>query len=230
MASDCVLACSMAKAGMHGCALATVVGFHTLLRVDELVGIRVGDVSIPVDPRRGLHVHSAPTGVAVDAPPARTLIRLPITKTGPNQWVEVYDTQVGSIVSRLVSNRPKQDFLFTFHCTTSVRTRADYYRRILSDTTTACGLAHCHYTPHSLRHGGATHANRILGQNIDTIMHRGRWKSNESCRAYIQSGAALLLEQDLPPAAVDLADYAHQHWYVLLLRHCFTGVGPPQSS
>jgi integrase len=222
-----LLACTMAKSGYHGCALATVIGFHALLRVGELAAIRVADVSLPTDARRGLHVPTGPNAITGSSRPTRVCIRLAVTKTGDNQWVELYDDHVAAFVARLAVGRLPGAPLFTLECGPSVRARADYYRAVLRAATTVCGLSHCRYTPHSLRHGGATYAHLVLDHSIETIMHRGRWRSNQSCRTYIQSGAAHLLQLQHPAVTTRLAEAAHAHWEALLLRHCFSG--PAQS-
>lgn len=101
-----LLACSMAKAGHPGCALATVVGFHALLRVSELVAVRVVDVSLASDPRRGLHVPPNLNAATGAARRTRVCIRLAVTKTGSNQWVELYNDRVAALVARLCVDRP----------------------------------------------------------------------------------------------------------------------------
>ena len=71
-----LIASAMAKRGFCDCAVATLLAFDSLLRVSELVGILVRDVSGVSDPRRGLRasssaIHSSPkscsssTGVSV---------------------------------------------------------------------------------------------------------------------------------------------------------------------
>jgi len=64
-------------------------------------------------------------------------------------------------------------------------------------------LTHIGYTPHSLRHGGATfdYQNTI---SISDIKTRGRWKDTKSAERYIQTGVALLRLYDVPPAVFDI--------------------------
>jgi hypothetical protein len=62
----------------------TVVGFHALLRVSELVAVRVVDVSLASDPRRGLHVPPNLNAATGAARRTRVCIRLAVTKTGSN--------------------------------------------------------------------------------------------------------------------------------------------------
>jgi hypothetical protein len=67
---------------------------------------------------------------------------------------------------------------------------------------TACvrlGVGHIAYVPHSLRHGGAT-ADFLLTGSIERVQFRGRWKSMESVRTYVQTARALLAAQAVPAA------------------------------
>jgi hypothetical protein len=70
------------------------------------------------------------------------------------------------------------------------------------------------FVPHSLRHGGATELD-LQGVSVEDIMKFGRWEASKNARRYIQSGKALMLAADVPPAvellgglyATDLAYY-----------------------
>jgi len=97
----------------------------------------------------------------------------------------------------------------------------DYFRRCLEITCKGLSIGHCRYRPHSLRHGGATHAQMHLNQSIEQIMFRGRWKSNSTCRTYIQSGTAALLTLSIDPNVVSLTSEVMQDWYLLLSSLCF---------
>ena len=54
------------------------------------------------------------------------------------------------------------------------------------------------------RHGGASRA-FLRGDEMSTILVRGRWVAESSGRHYIQSGRQLLLTQHMPGALTDLA-------------------------
>ena len=53
------------------------------------------------------------------------------------------------------------------------------------------------FTPHSLRHGGATR-DYMLGVPMADIVVRGRWAQSKTASRYIQQGRALLVKLDLP--------------------------------
>jgi integrase len=73
----------------------------------------------------------------------------------------------------------------------------DRFRRLLRRVADSLGVGHTPYVPHSLRHGGAT-CDFLRGDSIEQIMFRGRWKSMESARRYIQTGRAIMATVDVP--------------------------------
>ena len=218
-----LVAATMAKNGFFDCAIATLVAFDSLLRVSELVGIRVRDVSSVSDPRRGRHSSSS----AIDASPpsgsssTRVCVRLSTTKTGSNQWAELYTSEVGQLLVRWLSDRSPEHHVFRFPVSTS--RRSDHFRQVMRVVCDSLGLTAYHFTPHSLRHGGATHAYLHLSQSIEHVMHRGRWRSNDACRTYIQAGRAALLTQELPARLTALAADLALNWYPIMESLCFAG-------
>ena len=213
-----LIAVTLARSNLVDCAIATLVSFDGLLRVGELVAIRVQDVSTLRDLRLGAASTASRqfTQAGVSAR-SRVCIRLANTKTGKNQWCELYTPEVGSLLTSLIANREPSAFAFCFPSSQ----RAAYFRQAMTQACISLNLTQSHYTPHSLRHGGATHAHTHLSQSIEHIMHRGRWQSNTTCRSYIQSGAAALLTQQLPPALSRLACAMLVDWFTTLSYLCF---------
>jgi integrase len=216
-----LLAATMAGNGLLDCAIATLVGFDALLRVSEMLGIRVGDVSTLSDIRRGLPSSSShPFSQQLPLPSSsRVCLRLSVTKTGHNQWAELYTDEVGLLLTRWIHGRSAEEYVFGLPVAPSQR--PDYYRRALRATCDALGLSSSNFTPHSLRHGGATHAHLQLNQSIEHVMHRGRWRSNDTCRVYIQAGRAALLTQHLPLKVITLAADVTSQWYSVMDTLCF---------
>ena len=70
-------------------------------------------------------------------------------------------------------------------------------RRLMREASVSLGVGGTLYVPHSLRHGGATHDFLRTG-SIEHVQFRGRWKSMESSRRYIQQSHALLAAQQVP--------------------------------
>jgi integrase len=157
-------------------AIGTLFAFHAMLRVGELVALRREDIATAGDRRLG--------GSSV-----RTVARLRHTKTGPNKDLEIYDLDIASLLSDLVSATPRGARLFPF--------TADRFRRLFHTVCAELGLSSA-YVPHSLRHGGATYLHAVRGVEITEVMIRGRWANTKAARMYIQSGRALLLQKDVP--------------------------------
>ena len=173
-----VFAVTMAKWSLYPHSIATLLAFDCYLRVGELTRIRYCDVVQPSDPRMG----SAHATMA---------LRLPVTKTGENQWVSLQNQSVAQALHRYLHARSfhSRELLFSF--------TPHQYRQLLRSVAFTLGVGHIPYVPHSLRHGGAT-SDFLHGRTIEQIMFRGRWKSMESARRYIQTGRALLVTLDLP--------------------------------
>ena len=181
------LACAMAvkatKAGFSAVGLGIVLQFDCLLRISELVALRRQDVVFEGDPTQPAEFKGA-------------LLCLRHTKTGRDQSVTVQDPDVLRLLRQHCDSLPRDDSpLFPF--------RADHYRRIFKRVAASLGLSP-RYVPHSCRHGGAT---RLFQQNplaLETIKRRGRWKSLESAKRYIQQGVMLLTTVTVPRAVAQL--------------------------
>ena len=172
-----VLCCTMIKNGYVEHGIATLCAFDMYLRIGEFLQLRVCDVATPHDPRLG----SAYT---------RAAIRLARTKTGRNQFVTLNNHDVSRLLHLQCLVRPStRSLVFGF-------TR-NGYRAVFQRCLDALGLGSIGYTPHSLRHGGATR-DFLLGKSIDDILFRGRWEANKSAKTYVQSARALLLQVQIP--------------------------------
>jgi len=177
-----VIACTLARWGCHAPAVAMLVAFDCYLRVGELTRIRRRDVVMPDDARMG----RAHTSMAVC---------LAKTKTGLNQSVAVDRPEVAHILCAWVRAMPPSadgnPLVFAFS--------PDYLRRLMRSACVQLGVGHTAYVPHSLRHGGAT-ADFLRTGSVERVQFRGRWKSMESLRTYVQTARALLAAQRVPPA------------------------------
>ena len=182
-----VLASTLARWGHHGPAVAMLLAFDCYLRVGELTNIRRGDVVLP-----------PPSHVAQDSKPY-VAIRLPRTKTGPDQSVAVNRPAVAEVLRMWMQYIPpssnKEQYVFPFS--------ADFFRKLIHDACSALGLGHISFVPHSLRHGGAT-TDWSQGKKLDYVQHRGRWKALESVRRYVQVAKELQARYELPPQLIQL--------------------------
>lgn len=160
-------------------ALATLLAFDCFLRIGEFTSLLREDVAV--------------TGPAREA--GGVVLRLGRTKTGPNQSVVVDDADVATLMAAHLKTVRPYSHVFSF--------TADQYRKRFRAVCQRLGLGSA-YVPHSLRHGGATRW-FLMGRSIDTIMHRGRWRSTKSARHYIQAGRALLVKCRLSARVMDIA-------------------------
>jgi integrase len=171
-----VLACQMTRHGYLRHAIGTLLAFDCFLRVGELCTLTKSDIADNGDHRMGGEYR----GMA---------LRLRQTKTGPNQWVQVEDEKVKTLVRMLLKLcLGADDKLFPF--TTFA------FRNVFKLVRDELGLC-SQYVPHSLRHGGATRWH-LLGKPLEDILLRGRWSSIKSARRYVQSGRAMLLSVTVP--------------------------------
>ena len=214
----------MAVNGYGECAIATLVAFDGLLRVGELVAIMVRDVSLPNDCRRGSQsrtLESARSAVSSSHPSSRrrasAYIRLAQTKSGTNQTAEISNPDIISLLRRHIDTRPADGILFHFPSAAP----ADYFRIVLRSVCVALDIDSFNFTPHSLRHGGATHAHMQMGETIEHVLYRGRWQSNSSARTYLQSGAAALITTQLSRRAEVWVRTLHEGWLDRVAGACF---------
>ncbi len=179
----CLLSAWMAMQGEHDAALAMLVGFDCYLRISEILGLKVQDVATARDPRLG----AAYRGV---------MLRLAKTKTGNNQSVTVESADVAALLQAHIRGRRPRGSVFSV-------SRSRFYT-LMHSASRAFGLASHGYTPHSLRHGGATR-HYLQGRPVADIQFRGRWSDAKSVRTYIQSGRALLLLQTVDSDVFEVA-------------------------
>ena len=208
-----LIAVTMALNGYADGALATLVAFDGLLRVSEMANLCIGDVSPPTDPRRGRSAIPAGTLPSPTLPSAHVILRFAKTKTGSNQSVWLTHAAVERLLLLHVHGRDAGARVFQLTTPSHQTSPTGAYRHALRVVCDALGLGSHHFTPHSLRHGGATHALLHLGQSIETIMQRGRWQSNSSCRVYLQAGRARLLELSVDSSILSLAEDVVDDWY-----------------
>jgi integrase len=203
------IACWLARAGFHAPAVAMLVAFDCYLRVGELTRIRLRDVVMPSDARMG----DAHTGMAV------CLAR---TKTGLNQSVALHRPAVAAVLCgwiqsiQSLSGPDANPVIFPFS--------ADRLRHLMRTACVHLGVGHTAYVPHSLRHGGAT-ADFLLSGSIERVQFRGRWKSMESVRTYVQTARALLAAQAVPATLNALGKQLSAE-LVPVMAH-FLGAVPP---
>jgi integrase len=172
------------------CGLAVLVHFEALLRTGELLALKVSDVLLEDDLRRG--------GEAVGC-----VLRLSRTKTGPNKVASLDRKDVVSLLADFAKDRPAEDRLF--------RVSPRKYREVFARACKILGLVD-HYVPHSLRHGQATRLSTLI--TMETLMIRGRWASRRSLTTYVQRGRSLLAKSRVPFPILRVASSLAANFFV----------------
>jgi len=174
-----LLACTMANSGHARAGLAVLIAFDCYLRIGELTSLRVCDVLIPRDERLG----------PIDG---NITLRLPKTKTGPNQSVAVDRPALARLLCECIEDMAPMDRVFA--CTQA------HFRQLMASALSALSVdpVEFPFTPHSLRHGGATHDTVVLKRPAVEVLNRGRWNSEKSAKRYKQRAAAVDLTHSLP--------------------------------
>ncbi len=191
----CLIAATMAHSGFHAHSIASLLAFDCYLRIGELVGLTVSDVARIGD-------HRLPAGAA-----GTMALRFLTTKTGKHQFVQIDRDVIGRLLSVYLDGKDGSKSVFGL--------TAAGYRRVFHSVLAALDLGHVGYTPHSLRHGGAT-TDALSGRSVESILLRGRWASNASARTYVQSGRSRFLSADVLPSAAALGMEISQDLYGIL--------------
>jgi hypothetical protein len=175
--------------------VATVVGGHCMLRISELLGLRTTDIIVRNDDRMGRDNGSM-------------ILRLRKTKAGLVQSVSVDDVGVEGLLMDVLRRTAPGDRLFPFS--------AYKYRASMAMACKHLRLPR-RFTPHGLRHGGAT-AFWMRHRNLDQLALRGRWSDKRSCLRYMQEGEMAYVDQHVPPPALVLALHLAKDVYKALTQ------------
>jgi integrase len=135
-------------------------------------------------------------------------IKLAITKTGINQSVSITNVGIATLLKDLVHynnvnlNMNSHGLVFGMNAQT--------YRSLFHRACSSLGFESIGYTPHSLRHGGATYLH-MNGMDVKNLMLIGRWRSESSLTIYVQVGAVLLLGAKISVQMFNIAKLLIQH-------------------
>jgi integrase len=191
-----LIAVTLAKSGYYNAAVATLLGFHCYLRINEMCGLKFEDVIFAGDVRIGSGVQSH----------VLAALRLKVTKTGRNQTVSIIDSNICSLLKIVCENRNEN---------VSVRSlvfglNAGQYRRLFQQTCSILGFESISYTPHALRHGGVTF-DHMRGIPVKDLMLCGRWKSESALTIYVQTASVLLLDTHITNEQFQSAKIIHEN-------------------
>eukprot|EP00435_Cladocopium_sp_Y103_P073912 s436_g45.t1 len=159
-------------------ALSLLLGFYSMLRTGELLGIRNKDVT-------------------VDVLNTTAVISLGFTKggkrTGASESTTVAVTEVVRRLAQWKRNTPPGSLLCP---------KPSTWRKSFSQAIAALSLETWEFRPYSLRRGGATFWFGKHG-SLDRILLQGRWMAARTARTYLNEGLAVLAEMNLPDFAVE---------------------------
>jgi len=184
-----LIAMELDRMGHPGAAVAALIGFDCYLRISEIGGLRVCEVSDIKD--SDLHLGRQ---VARGGRGTTTLLSIPVSKTWSNQSVQVRRPVLAGLLWSWIQyvtdvrEQGSQALLFPDPGT---------FRRLFYEAQVNLGWAKENgavpFVPHSLRHGGAACDYLTRGAlRLEEILFRGRWASVKSTRTYIQTGPALM--------------------------------------
>lgn len=157
-------------------AVATLLSFDCLLRVNECLSLTTEDVVDYRDPR-------------LSSLNKTMVLRLRKTKTGPLQSVIVESSHVERLLRVLVRSTARGARLFHFS--------ADKFRRTIRDAANVYRID-ATITPHCFRDGGAT-LHWIVHRDQPALKMRGRWRDDRSLLRYVQVAEMLMLNSHIPP-------------------------------
>ena len=156
-------------------------GFHTWMRREELASVTGADY-LPIKAGSRSSVYG--------------IFRLPDNKSGLVQSVSVTDHDLHSLIMKLKTTSLPSSRLFV--------TGATLEKHMLLSGA-RLGFPELRFTPHSLRHGGATDA-ILNGMAVDDVRLRGRWAHLATVLRYVQSGIVAKILDTLPSSL--LKDFA----------------------
>ena len=108
------------------------------------------------------------------------------SKTGQHQSVVISHPQLIALFNIFSTSRCKDEEKF-FYVSLSG------YREAFQSVLVSLNAGDLGLTPHSLRHGGATHAFVSESRSLEQIVVRGRWQQDKSARNYLQAARAIVL-------------------------------------
>jgi len=177
---SCAVAVQMQRHGHTRWAVATLLTHDCFLRISELTSLRKEHIIDSSDSRFG----SDYTGMTIVIPNA---------KGGKDQSVGVMNPQVIRLVRAVVHSTAAGGLLFPGGPSS--------FRRVFNDICSELNLS-SDYSPHSLRHGGASMC-YMRGMSVEDILIRGRWKSTQSLRTYIKTLKAKLAAMKAPASVAE---------------------------
>ena len=153
--------------GHNSFAVSLIIGFYTMLRSGELLGLLSSHIMCTSRDRQAL-------------------ISLGLTKGGKRQGAA--ESVILGIEAGVALIRHWKTIASS---TTPLAISSVKWRSLFAECLTALGLDRFQFRPYSLRRGGATWWFQ-KHQNLDRILVQGRWLAQRTARIYINEGLAIL--------------------------------------
>ncbi len=167
------------KWGRIRLAIMLLLGFHCLLRTDEIISLQCRDVRL---------------GVSGEA----AVLALNQGKSGKRRGLEEAVTVTDAGLVTLLTDITRQLMPGDFILDCPPRQFRDDFRSLCH----TMGLpSDQRWLPYSLRRGGATSHFRLFG-SFDATADRGRWASIRTARLYISDALSMQAHLTLPPTTV----------------------------
>ena len=155
-------------------ALSLLLGFYSMLRTGEPLGIRNRDVTI-------------------DSQKRSAVVSLRLTKTGKRTGAaESVTLTMAEAIRRLAQWKQNTS------PGTTLTPGPHTWRKKFSQALHALKIEDWEFRPYSLRRGGATFWFAQHG-SLDRILLQGRWTAAKTARTYLNEGLAVLTEINIPP-------------------------------
>ena len=162
--------------------ISLILGYYTMLRTGELVGVRSShmvatsghrQVLVSLGFTKGGKRHGAAESVILGYEPAVKLVR---------QW------KLKASPSTPLAKNPA------------------HWRKLFQDCLSALKLESFGFRPYSLRRGGATFW-FTKHQSFDKILVQGRWHTQKSARIYLNEGLSVLATMQIPASSPHIRPY-----------------------
>lgn len=182
-------------------AVSLLVGFYTMLRAGELLGL--------------LSSH-----IALSDRQKQALIALGFTKGGKRQGAAESVVLGVEFAVDLVGKWKKAVTPSTVLTGSPTR-----WRKLFNEALSALKLDDYQFRPYSLRRGRATFWFQ-KHQNLDRILIQGRWQTQKTARIYLNEGLSVLAQMQIPPSSRNLKPFL-DIFRNSLTHHHFKPLEPP---
>ena len=168
--------------GHYSFGVSLIIGFYTMLRSGELLGLSAHHIMCSRTERQALISLGFTKGGKRQGAAESVILGVDAGVRLTQHW-----KSIASAASPLVSSPIK-------------------WRALFSESLQALGLEHFSFRPYSLRRGGATWW-FSKHQNLERILVQGRWAALKTARIYLNEGLAMLARTQIDFSKPRIASY-----------------------